>query len=205
MTIKKGLFFAFAALIVLVPVYVAFSSQNVLNNGKLYKFKPMAYDPFDPFRGKFLRVNYETDNIPTRFDFKDKETVYVSIGVDKEGFAFFEEAFKNPPKKKDYLETTIRNTGMDEAFMREFRKQMESTDFDIGEMDSRSTVSIEIPDNMNKYFINEDDALRAERVLQRERKDIYIGVRVLDGEVRLDNIFVHDLPILDYLQEKAKR
>ncbi len=91
MTIKKKLFFVFAAIILLVPVYVAVSSQNVLNNGTFYKFKPMAYDPFDPFRGKFLSVNYSTDFVPTKFDFDEDETVYVSIGVDNEGFAFFEE------------------------------------------------------------------------------------------------------------------
>ena len=105
MTIRKGLFFAFAAIIVFVPVYVAVSSQNVLNNGKMYKFRPMAYDPFDLARGKFLRVNYDTGDIPTKFDFDEGETVYVSIGVDKEGYAFFEEAFKSPPKEKDYLKS----------------------------------------------------------------------------------------------------
>ncbi len=205
MTIKKGLFIAFAAIILLVPIYVAISSQSILNNGKLYKFKPMVYDPFDPFRGKFLRVNYDTDNIPTKFDFKEKEVAFVSIGVDKDGFAFFEEAFKRAPKGKDYLETTIKWTGMEEATMHELREMMGEEDFDIAEMDTRRAVSIQIPDNMNKYFINENDALRAEHVLRVERKNIYIGVRVMDGQVRLDNIFVHNTPILEYLAKTGKR
>ena len=57
---------------------------------------------------------------------------------------------------------------------------------------------------MNKYFINEDDALRAEKVLVKERANIYIGVRILDGSARLDNIFVYDQPILDYLKANRK-
>lgn len=205
MTIKKGLFIVFAAIIVLIPVYIAMSSQNVLNNGKLYKFKPMAYDPFDPFRGKFLRVNYETDNVRTQFDFDERETAYVSIGVDEEGFAFFDEAYKSPPKDKDYLQTTIKWTGLVEALSEEMEEAMKEDDFDISSIDTRSTVGIEIPDNMNKYFINEDDALRAEKVMARERENIYIGVRILDGQVRLDNIFVHDQPILDYIKSERKR
>ena len=204
MTIKKGLFFAFAAIILLVPVYVVIQSQNVLNNGKLYKFKPMAYDPFDPFRGKFLRVNYETNNIPTKFDFEEGEKAYVSIGVDKDGFAFFEEAFKSPPKKRDYLETTIDWAGVDRNLQRQIDAAIELDDFDISSLDTRSTVRIEIPDNMNKFFINEDYALDAEKVLQRERQNIYIGVRILDGEVRLDNIFVHDQAIIEYIDAQKK-
>jgi hypothetical protein len=82
---------------------------------------------------------------------------------------------------------------------------MENDDFDISSIDTRSTVGIEIPDNMNKYFINEDDALRAEKVMAKERANIYIGVRILDGQVRLDNIFVYDQPILDYIESKRKK
>ncbi len=204
MTIKKKLFFVFAAIILLVPVYVAVSSQNVLNNRTFYKFKPMAYDPFDPFRGKFLSVNYSTDFVPTKFDFDEDETVYVSIGVDNEGFAFFEEAFKSPPKKKDYLKTVIRESRLVRSLEREIEAAIEQGDFDPSMIDTRSNVSIKIPDNMNKYFINEDDALKAETVFREEQENIYIGVRVLNGEVRLDNIFVYDQPILDYIESKRK-
>jgi uncharacterized membrane-anchored protein len=202
MTIKKGLFIAFAAIILLVPVYVAVSSLNVLNNGEFYKFKPMAYDPFDPFRGKFLRVNYETNNIPTKFDFEENETAYVSIGVDGEGFAFFEEAFKSPPEKKDYLKTTVNWSGIDARLQREIEMAIELDDFNLESIDTRSSVNIKIPDNMNKYFINEDDALLAEKTFIKEQENIYIGVRILNGEVRLENIYVYDQPILDYLDSK---
>lgn len=204
MRIKKGLFFAFAAIIVLIPVYVAISSQNVLNNGKLYKFKPLAYDPFDPFRGKFLRVNYDTSGIPTEFDFAEGETVYVSVAKDKQGFAFFEEAFKEPPKGKDYIESKIAWSGMGTDRRLEMIERMDDPDFEISEEDVRQRVSIEIPDNLGKYFINEDDALNAEKVLAKHRENAYIAVRILDGQARLENIYVFNQPMLDYLAKKSK-
>lgn len=204
MTIKKGLFFAFAAIIILVPIYVAISSQNVLDKGKLYKFKPMANDPFDPFRGQYLRVNYRTDNIKTKFDFDERETAYVSISVDDQGFAFFDEAFMKPPKKKDYLETTIESTGLG-GMAKELDLGMEENGFDISSLDARRTVRIKIPANMSKYFISEDDAIRAEKVLFNEQGNIYMGVRILDGQARLDNIFVQDQPILEFLDVKEKK
>ncbi len=202
MTIKKGLFIAFAALIVLIPVYVAISSHNVLSNGKLYKFKPMAYDPFDPFRGKYLRINYETNGIPTEFDFDDRDDVYVSIGVDKEGFAFFEEGFKSPPKGKSYLHTTVVGSNFADGISDELQEFLEEEEFgslDLENTDTRQRINVKIPNNMNKYFINENDALKAERVFAREQENIYIGVRILDGEARLEDIYVHDQPILEYL------
>ncbi len=200
MTIKKGFFFAFAAIIILIPVYVAMSSQNVLDNGKLYKFKPMAYDPLDPFRGKFLRVNYETDFVLTKFDFDEGETAYVSIGVDKEGFAFFKEAHKSPPATEDYLTTKIRRSRLARSLEDQIAA-MEEGGFDPSKMDTRGEVSIDIPNNMNKYFINEDDALKAEKVFVTEREHIYIGVRILGGEARLEDIYVHDQPIKEYLHK----
>lgn len=204
MRIKKGLFFAFAGIIVLIPVYVAISSQNVLNNGKLYKFKPLAYDPFDPFRGQYLRVNYDTNGIPTNFDFEEGEVVYVSVAKDKQGFAYFEEAFKEPPKGKDYIESKIISSGLGTERRLEMIELMDDPDFDISEQDVRQTVSIEIPDNLGKYFINEDDALNAERVLAKERENAYIAVRILDGQARLENIYVFNQPMLDYLANKSK-
>ena len=204
MRIKKGLFFAFAAIIVLIPVYVAISSQNVLNNGKLYKFKPLAYDPFDPFRGKFLRVNYDTNGIPTDFDFQEGETVYVSVAKDKQGFAYFEEAFKEPPKGKDYIESKITSSGFGSDRRLEMIERMDDPDFEISEEDVRQRVSIDIPDNLGKYFINEDDALNAEKVLAKHGENAYIAVRILDGQARLENIYVFNQPMLDYLAKKSK-
>lgn len=203
MNIKKGLFFAFATVIVLIPVYIAISSENVLNKGILYKFKPLAHDPFDPFRGQYLRINYDTSGIPTNFDFNVGETVYVSVAKDKQGFAFFDEAFKRPPKGKDYIETRISWSGIGTERRLEMIERMDDPNFVIGDEDVRQTVNIEIPDNLGKYFINENDALKAERVLIRERENAYIAVKILKGEARIENIFVFKQPLLEFLANKS--
>ena len=204
MRIKKGLFFAFAAIVILIPAYLAISSQNVLNNGKLYKFKPMAYDPFDPFRGHYLRVNYDTSGIPTDFDFEEGEVVYVSVAKDKQGFAYFDEAFKEPPKGKDYIESKITSSGFGSERRLEMIELMDDPNFEISEHDVRQTVSIEIPDNLYKYYINEDDALTAENVLVKQVENAYIAVRILDGRAQLENIYVFNQPLLDYIAKESK-
>lgn len=199
---KKIIFLVFALAIIIVPIYVIVSSQDVLNNGTFYKFKPQAYDPIDPFRGKYLRVNYQTNNIPTKDDFKRGDEVFVSIGIDTLGFAFFEEAFKKAPIKGDYLSSKVIY-GSDLIQMRS-----ESSVF-RGESQTRNTsregyvktVSINAPDNMCKYFINEDYATKAETAYFKERDNAYIGVRILDGSARLEDIYLQGMPLMEYLKK----
>ncbi|MFK7786044.1 MAG: hypothetical protein AB8B56_13050 [Crocinitomicaceae bacterium] len=202
MTIKKGLFFAYTAIILLVSVYVAMSSKDVLSSGNFYKFKSTSCLPFDASQGNFLRVVYEKINIPTKFDFEEGESVCVSIGVDDDGFAFFEEAFKTAPKGQDYIMSTVEWSGVDELLQQEIERAMESDNFNLELLDTRGFVNIKIPDYMNKFFINEDAALRAEKVFRKEQENIHIGVRILDGEVRLEDIYVFEKPILEYLDTK---
>ena len=76
------------------------SSENILTNGTYYKFKPKAYDPTDTFRGKYLRVNYETRNIPTLDIFEAGDVAYVSIGFDPEGLLTLKRLLKNRLKKE---------------------------------------------------------------------------------------------------------
>jgi len=189
MKTKKLIFLLYAVIILLVPIYLVVKSERILTDGTLYKFKPQAYDPFDPFRGKFLRVNYDTDGITADDDIKEGDRVYVSIAIDGEGYAFFDKAYKSPPKEGDYLQTTVT--------------YVYYNDYEYIEAEGASSLEmgIEIPDHMNKYFINEDKALDAENVFRWKRENIYIGVRILDGEARIQDIYVEGTPLLIFMEE----
>ncbi|MFT5778678.1 MAG: putative membrane-anchored protein [Crocinitomicaceae bacterium] len=206
---KKILFFAFAAIVLLIPIYIAANSQYILSSGTLYKFRPAVYDPFDPFRGKYLQINYDTRNIPTNEEFKKNDDVYVSIGVDEDGYAYFKEAFKTAPTTSDYLVSTVSSI---DGFFNLVSIDMEELDFDMDDLEDldpddsnepgpsfKGSINIKVPDNMCKYFINEDDALRAEIVFDDQRDSSYVGVRILNGSSRLEDIYIKNKPILDYL------
>lgn len=180
---KKIVFLVFALVIVLVPVYVIMNSQDILENGTYYKFRPQAYDPIDPVRGHYLRINYDIGNIPTEDNVKRGDDVFVSIGVDEKGFAFFKEVFKNKPKKGDYLAAKV-------SYIQEDRRNYQKT------------VSIEAPDHMCKYYINEDYGLAGEIAFRNERENAYIGVRIQDGIARIQDIYLRGKPIMEYLKKK---
>lgn len=192
---KKLLFLGFVFIILIVPIYIAFSSENVLKNGTYYKFRLQGRDPFDPLKGKYLMLNYAGLQIQTDDKFEVGEEVYVKIGVDPEGFAFFDSVHKSEPKKGDYLKTRVRDVYLS---MNERNVFIEG---DVQRSSGSNTVWIEIPDHMRKYFINEDFAKKGETVLFQERADIYVGVRVLEGECRLQDIYVKGKPLMEYLED----
>lgn len=104
----KWIFIGYAVLVLLIPIYMVGSSANILSNGKLYKFRMEGYDPFDFFRGNYLRVNIDTRGIPTdKEDWLPGETVYLSIDVDQDGYAFFDEALEEPPSNGDYMVSRV--------------------------------------------------------------------------------------------------
>jgi uncharacterized membrane-anchored protein len=174
---KKIIFGVFAVIILMIPLYLILNSEDILENGHRHKIRLRGYDPFDPFRGKFLRLNYDS-TIPCDIGLKDGEEAYILLEKDSLGFSHFAYAKSEKPDHDDYIKAELMYL-----------------------YDGMANIKI---DNLTKYFINEDKASEAEDVVQgftRQRpNDIYVAVRVLDGEARLEDIFVEETPLLEYLE-----
>ena len=166
----------FDLVILAIPLYIIFSSESILENGHRHKLRLQGYDPFDPFRGKFLRLRYNND-VPCDAELKEGDMAFVTFEQDADGFSFFAHASKVKPDHDDYLEAEIQYV-----------------------YDSVAMIKV---DNLTKYFINEDKAYEAENVLRDftllSEGHLYAAIRVLDGEARLEDIFVEDTPLLEYL------
>lgn len=188
---KKIIFLVYAALIVLIPIYIIGSSENTLSNGKAYKFRMEGRDPFDFWRGDFITINVQTDNIPTKNkDWKQGDKVYLKIDVDDEGYAYFSEALKEAPSKGDYLVSSVGSS---------FNSGLISIRF--GSTEPRSgSVDVKMPNHMGKYFINEEYSKKGEDVLEDARHQGVVVVRVLNGNCRIEDVLVDGTPIMKYLE-----
>lgn len=175
---KKIIFIVFALIILCIPAYLIFSSEDVLANGHQHKLRLQGYDPFDPFRGKYLRLNYE-DRMPCDSALNEGDLAYIIFEQDSLGFSYFSKALVNKPEHDNYMTAPVMSI-----------------------YEGKAQIML---DNITKYFINESKATQAETILQdftRARpNDIYAAIRVLDGEVRLEDIFVEDIPLLEYLDK----
>ncbi|GAB5416750.1 MAG: hypothetical protein Crog4KO_22390 [Crocinitomicaceae bacterium] len=186
---SKWIFIGYAVLVLLIPAWIIRSSENILSNGKEYKFRVQGRDPFDFFRGNYLTVRIDTRGISTdKSDWISGEKVYLKIATDERGYAYFEEALENPPKKGDYMVSRVVRWWDTGAFWG-------------GGSRERTTVDVEMPNNLNKYFINEEFAMDGEYVLQKFRRASSVHVRVLNGSVRMEDLYIGPTPIMEYLED----
>ncbi len=176
---KKLIFLSFAMILLSVPVYLMMTSEDVLDNGNRHKLRLQAYDPFDPFRGKYLRLNYD-NTVVCDEDLSEGDAVFITLEKDSLGFSNFANGSRSKPENStDYFESIVLN------------KWDGALQFKL--------------DNLTKYFINEDKASPAEELIwdyQRNKPDsIYIAIRILDGEVRLEDIYIEETPLLEFLDQ----
>lgn len=173
---KKIGFLVFALIVLAIPIYLMMSSEDILENGNRHKIRLEGRDPFDPFRGKFLRLNF--DNRIDCFACEEGDEVYVLLKKDADGYSSFSEGVTDKPGHSDYFKATVAKAYPDGAVIK--------------------------IDNLSKYFINEDKAKEAEDVLQsysrQKPEDVYLAIRVLDGEARLEDIFIEETPFLEFLE-----
>lgn len=182
MNTKKLLFAAYGLIILLVPFYLIVQSESILTDGHKHKIRLQGYDPNDPFRGKYLRLSLE-NNVPCESDVKMGSTGYVLLKKDSLGFSYFSNVQTKRPAHSDYIEAKV-----------------------IFTYGGNATIDL---DNMNKFFINEDQAKDAEEVVEdytRQAPDkIWLNIRVMDGEARIEDIIVKKMNLNNYLKSGKHR
>jgi uncharacterized membrane-anchored protein len=99
---KKIILIAFA-LIALVQMYLPakmiLDRENVIQTGTEYKFRTAPVDPNDPFRGKYITLDYTVNSIkiPKNQNWREREKIYVSLSTDSTGFAKIKSVSKEEP------------------------------------------------------------------------------------------------------------
>ena len=73
-----GLFLLLAIVQIFVPLKMIFEQENILAKGIIMKFKTQPIDPADPFRGKYVQLNFaaETIYIKKNAGFSAGETIF---------------------------------------------------------------------------------------------------------------------------------
>lgn len=175
---KRKIAFAFyGVIILLIPFYLIFKSESILTEGHQHKIRLQCYDPMDPFRGKYLRLSLNT-TVPCENDVKMGSPGYVILKKDSLGFSYFASVQAKRPSHSDYIEAEVQMV-----------------------FSGNAVVDL---DNMNKYFINEDIASEGEQIIgdftSQAPDKIWLNIRVLDGEARIEDVIVKSKKLLDYIK-----
>ena len=176
------LFVILAAVQLWIPAQMISHRESILNEGEAFKFKTEPIDPSDPFKGKYIYLNYEIDNFKTiDSGWKRTNDIYISIANDSLGFA-----------KAIAIDKDIPETGIYVAAKVDWYNS------------HKKEVSFTFP--FNEFYMEETKAYDAEIAHRNAQRDslpnnTYAQVYVKNGEAVLDNVFINDIPIADFVEQ----
>ena len=170
------IFIILAVVQISIPAQMIFSRESILKSGTAYKFKTQPIDPSDPFKGKYIFLNYDLDSAEAKDEnWQRHQDVYVSIANDSLGFVKAVAVHKEIPLQGDFVQAKVR-------------------------WFSASNGVLEFSFPFNEFYMEESKAYDAEVAHREAQRDsipnnTYALVYVKDGEAVLDNVFINDIPI----------
>lgn len=93
-----------------VPANMILDREKVLHTGREYKFRAAPIDPSDPFRGKYIVLQFRENRftVPNQESWRPNEDIYVGLATDAEGFARIHSvSHKAPDEGSDYVKATV--------------------------------------------------------------------------------------------------
>lgn len=188
---KKWWFFAAAILAQFIVMFLwVLRSNDTLENGAVYKFRLQGYDPHDPFRGEYLRIQFK-DNIMEMQNEDEAMTiinaleVYAKFSVDDEGFA---------------MPMSLSQSISDNALKVEVTR-----DYFSSEMTS---IRIRIQYPFDRLWMNQKECPVAEKVVNKAlsgNKHVYALVSIKNGDGVLKDIEVDGVSIKDLVKKEREQ
>ena len=173
-----------------VPLSMIRDANKTILEGTEYRFKTAPVDPSDPFRGKYITLDYELrDYYPldtNEVHFPESSTVYALLGRDSAGYAKINKLVQEPPTDSDdYV----------------------AVKFQYGYNGMNPMISLYFP--FTTMYMEESKASEAERVYWGIRQDsgvisCYAKVKVLKGDAKLIDVMVNDSSIVDIVRRINK-
>ncbi len=113
MNSKKILLTAFILVAIIqlaIPGKMIWDREIILETGKEFKFETAPVDPTDPFRGKYIVLDYKENSVVVDSvkEWVEGERIYVNLQTDSKGFARIESISKEKPVDNlDFVEAKV--------------------------------------------------------------------------------------------------
>lgn len=165
-----------------VPASMIVGREMTLRHGRQFRFRTAPVDPYDPFRGRFVSLDLEASRVPYSEDMElaRHQKIYALLAVDEAGFAYCRDLVAERPTTGDYLVARV-------AWW------------------NKKFVDLQLP--FDRYYAEEELAPEIERAYRahsrRDKREAYITVRVRNGSGVLEELYIADLPVGEYLQRQA--
>lgn len=164
-----------------VPASMILEREKVLGSGKAYKIRTAPVDPNDPFRGKYVSLDFRQNRFPASAELKRDLTpgdpLYLIPSTDKDGFFVIDTLLKIPPvNQKDYLEVSFAYLG-----------------------ENGKDLIFHYP--FDRFYMEEYKAPRAEQTYSSAMKDTsaltYALVRIWNGTGVVEDVMINDSSLIE--------
>ena len=192
----KKLSFISLGILILVQLAIPFAMiqgrEKILREGEPFRFKTQPIDPADPFQGRYVRLNFEENFIPSPeeriSELLYKEPMYALIEVDQDGFAHFTGWSKHSPTTGAFLQSR-----------RLWEKYSRETDTSQRQYEG---FFIKLP--FDRFYMDETKAPRAENMVRDATRttNCWAEVRILEGKAVLKDVMVGGQAISELAAEK---
>lgn len=166
-----------------IPAKMIYDQEDILKTGQAYKFMTEPVDPSDPFKGKYMYLNFEARSFPSNDStWVRQEIVYVAISKDDSGFVVVEDIARQQPEEVAYVKA------------------------EVDWYDGRQKM-LHFSYPFTEFYMNESKAYDAEVAHNNAQTDsasntTHALVYIKNGEAVLSNVFINDIPIAEYIEMK---
>ncbi|MFL9844130.1 GDYXXLXY domain-containing protein [Flavobacterium rhizosphaerae] len=168
-----------------VPLKMVYDNEITVTQGKIFRFRTKPVDPNDPFRGKYISLDYEADTIAALPGvWEQGEKAYAMLEHDAEGFARISSLVHDrPDNDTDYIQVTLS--------------------YNIN-----GTQYFDLP--FDRFYMEESKAPKAETAYReynnRQSRVLpaYALVAVSHGNAVLKDVIIGGKPIKEYLEYDEK-
>lgn len=167
-----------------VPGKMIWGRQYVLDKGKTYKFQTQPIDPVNPFKGRYVSLNFASNSFRAtkKHGLKYGQKVYIEPGLDSLGYAIIKSLRTSPPAGTDYIEAAV-------DYINDWNA------------DSSATIYINYP--FEEFFMEEFKAPKAEKIYwdtATSHLTTYALVKVFKGNCVLEDLYINNKPIGELLK-----
>ena len=177
-------FVAVALIQLAIPGKMIWDREKILETGKEFKFETAPVDPTDPFRGKYIDLQYKENSaaVETSADWLAGEDIYVILKTNPAGFATIDYISKEKPTEEtDFVKAKV--------------------DFVPG--NRIKTINISYP--FDRFYMEESKAYKAEQEYRESQLDTtkttYALVSIKNGDAVLKDVFIDKTSIRELVKE----
>ncbi|HEY3424795.1 MAG TPA: GDYXXLXY domain-containing protein [Negativicutes bacterium] len=173
-----GLFIIVAVLQLAAPLYMAWHWENILQTGSQYYWQTAPVDPYDALKGRYVDLGFKEQKGPLvgNSNLEQGQIAYALLAKDANGHTVISSVSASQPAETSYVRVKVSYT-------------------------KDNIVQVELP--FRRYYIQEDLAFAAEQAYhQRAAKEGTAAVRIKDGYGVIEQLYIGDESIYEYLRGK---